>query len=302
MNDLPGGCASLDQLGLILASGEGARAFLQGQLTADFRHVSPTQGLLAAWCNPQGRVLFLMQVVERPEGFVLALPRVELARALKRLKMFVLRAKVVLEDLGDNWGVLGWSGTGCPPPACDVMAAAPWTTLTAGGLTACRLPGTTLRGWLLGPAEDLASWHAASGLPDLAQGHWWAADTALGLPRIEGVTSERFLPQQLNLDRLGVMSFDKGCYPGQEIIARLKYRGQIKARLRGGESTQAVTPGARLYRADAAPGQSVGEVVSVASFDGRTLFTAVVNLDVAGALHLDTPDGPVLTVGADPGD
>jgi hypothetical protein len=148
----------------------------------------------------------------------------------------------------------------------------------------------------------LAHWLSDSDLPDTSADDWWAEDTALALPRIEGASSERFLPQQLNLDRLGMMSFDKGCYPGQEIIARLKYRGQIKARLRSGEAAGEVSPGARLFQSNSGATQSAGEVVSVARLGDRTLFTAVVDLDVSGELRLNAPDGAPVTVSPDTGD
>ena len=131
---------------------------------------------------------------------------------------------------------------------------------------------------------------------------WWADDAALSLPRIEGASSERFLPQQLNLDRLGMMSFDKGCYPGQEIIARLKYRGQVKARLRSGETTATLASGARLFVPGTGSGQSVGEVVSATTLGERTVFTAVVDLEVSGELRANAPDGDPVRVSADSGD
>jgi len=282
------GYALLPNLGLIKVAGDDARSFLQGQFTADLRRITPTQGCLAAWCNPQGRVLFLVQLLGLDDGFLLVVPLSELERLLKRLRMFVLRAKVSLEDWSASWAVAGIAAEQAPAPVGDCPPEATGSTRA--------LPP------LLGPEAAVQHWLRESGLGAASADDWWADDAALALPRIEGASSERFLPQQLNLDRLGMMSFDKGCYPGQEIIARLKYRGQVKTRLRSGETTARLAPGARLFAPGNGSGQSVGEVVSVATLGEHTVFTAVVDLEVAGELRANAPDGDPVRVSADSGD
>jgi hypothetical protein len=296
------GYALLPNLGLIKVAGDDARNFLQGQFTADLRRITPTQGCLAAWCNPQGRVLFLVQLLGLDDGFLLVVPLSELERLLKRLRMFVLRAKVSLEDWSASWAVAGIAAEQAPAPVGDCLPEPTGSTRALPPLLAVRLPGATARCWLLGPEAAVQHWLSESGLGAASADDWWADDTALALPRIEGASSERFLPQQLNLDRLGMMSFDKGCYPGQEIIARLKYRGQVKARLRSGETTAKLAPGARLFAPGNGSGQSVGEVVSVATLGEHTVFTAVVDLEVAGELRANAPDGDPVRVSADSGD
>ena len=296
------GYALLPNLGLIKVAGEDARNFLQGQFTADIRRITPTQGCLAAWCNPQGRVLFLMQILAVDDGFLLVVPISGIERLLKRLRMFVLRAKVSLDDWSAVWSVAGIAAEQAPAPVGACLSEPAGSTRGLPPLLAVRLPGATARSWLLGPEAAVQHWLSTSGLGATNADNWWAEDAALALPRIEGASSERFLPQQLNLDRLGMMSFDKGCYPGQEIIARLKYRGQVKARLRSGETTARLVPGARLFAPGTVSGQSVGEVVSVTTLGERTIFTAVVDLEVAGELRANAPDGDPVRVSADSGD
>jgi folate-binding protein YgfZ len=296
------GYALLPNLGVIKVAGEDAQNFLQGQFTADLRRINPAQGCLAAWCNPQGRVLFLMQILAVDDGFLLVVPISEIERLLKRLRMFVLRATVSLEDWSAVWAVAGIAAEQAPAPVGLCLSEPVGSTRALPPLRAVRLPGATARCWMLGPEAAVQHWLSESGLVAANAGDWWADDAALALPRIEGASSERFLPQQLNLDRLGMMSFDKGCYPGQEIIARLKYRGQVKARLRSGETTATLASGTRLFAPRPASGQSVGEVVSVTTLGEHTVFTAVVDLEVAGELRANAPDGDPVRVSADSGD
>ena len=301
MSPTTAGKVVLPELGAVRVSGADASAFLQGQLTADLRRVSPTQAALAAWCNPQGRALFLMQLLGTADGFLLVLPADDIERFVKRLRMFVLRAKVTVDDLREQWAVAGIFGITEPAPA-QVIEAAAFTTASADGIYACRLPGAAPRTLVLGEASALQAWLTPLAVPPCGATDWWALDAQQAQPRIDATTAERFIPQQLNLDRLGMMSFDKGCYPGQEVIARLKYRGTVKARLRSGQAPFALSPGARLYAPGAGGGQSAGEVLNVVPVADGVVFTAVVDLNAVGTLHANTPDGPALTIAPDPGD
>lgn len=292
----------LPELGVVRVSGVDAQTFLQGQLTADLRKITPTRAALAAWCNPQGRALFLMPILGTAEGFLLVLPAADIERFVKRLRMFVLRAKASVEDLGERWAVAGVMGTDSRAPLAELAPAAPYTAAGGDGWRACRLPGEPPRVLLLGEAPAVTAWLESSALALITASDWAAQEVLSGQPRVDGATAERFIPQQLNLDRLGMMSFDKGCYPGQEVIARLKYRGQVKARLRAGTSPVELSPGTRLYAPGASGGQSAGEVLNVVPVAAGFVFSAVIDLNTAGELHAHTPDGPTLTVAPDPGD
>ena len=275
--------AMLETMGVVRVSGPDARAFLQGQLTADLRKLSPAAGALAAWCNPQGRVLFLAFLAMQGDDFLLFLPSSEIERCVKRLRMYVLRAKVTVTDLQAEWCVAGLL-------ANDAGDGAAFTSKPVAELLWLSLPGAGLS-LLAGPKADVEAWLAREAHLPVTELDWNARALEAGLPRVEGPTTERFLPQQLNLDRLGVMSFDKGCYPGQEVIARLKYRGQVRQRLRIGSSASALQPGQRLYRAEAGAGQNAGEVLQVVAVDGIWRCTAVIDIDCTEPLFAEAPGG-----------
>jgi folate-binding protein YgfZ len=275
----------LSTLAVLRVSGDDARPFLHGQFTADVKRLQAGRGRLAAWCTPKGRVLFLMHVLCVGDAFLLVLPAGELPALLKRLRLFVLRAKVQIEDLSPAWSIMGLAGDDALPVAAGQLRQAD------DGTFLYRLPGTCAAGYVVGAQADVqARWDRGSA-PVLDTAEWEALEIAAGLPRIEGTLAEHFLPQELGLEQLDGLHFDKGCYPGQEVIARLKYRGQVKSGLFRGTTSGELAPGDRLYRADASA--TVGEVLRVASLAEGTRVLAVVDFDAANApLHLRASDGP----------
>ena len=281
--------------GILQVSGPDARAFLQGQFTADLRPLDAARGTPTAWCNAQGRVLWVAWVLTLEEAVLLVLPREEIERLQKRLRLFILRAKVTLLDLSPTWSVLGIeSDSPQPAPLTELLTHAPGTIASADTLLAYRLPGSAPRALVLGPQAALEGFWTRSELPERTSTEWAARDIALGLPRIDASTSEHFLPQQLNLDQLNGVSFEKGCYPGQEIIARLKYRGQVKARLRAGQSAAQPTAGGKLYTLAGGTGRAAGEIVRTAKVDAGWVFSAVIDNKAENTLCLDSPTGPVV--------
>ena len=281
----PTGRSMLSTLGVLRVSGDDARPFLHGQFTADVKRLQAGRGRLAAWCTPKGRVLFLMHVLCVGDAFLLILPAGELPGLLKRLRLFVLRAKVQIEDLSPAWSIMGVAGDDALPVDAGHLRQADDGTLLY------RLPGTCAVGYVIGAQADVqARWDRGSA-PVLDTAEWEALEIGAGLPRIEGPLAEHVLPQELGLEQLDGLHFDKGCYPGQEVIARLKYRGQVKSGLFRGTTSGDLAPGDRLYRADASA--TVGEVLRVASLAGGTRVLAVVDFDAANApLHLRASDGP----------
>jgi len=279
------GRSMLSTLGVLRVSGDDARQFLHGLLTADMKRLQPGRGRLAAWCSPKGRVLFLMHVLCAEDAFLLVLPASELPALHKRLKLFVLRAKVLIEDPGTAWSVMGLVNDGSLPAEAGQLQKC------SDGTVLYRLPGAAAAGYLLGaqPAV-LARWNGSSAVV-LGAAEWEALEIGAGLPRIEGPLAEHFLPQELGLEQLDGLHFDKGCYPGQEVIARLKYRGQVKSGLFRGATSGEVAPGDRLYRGDASA--TVGEILRVATLPDGKRVLAVVDFDaVAAPLHLRANDGP----------
>jgi folate-binding protein YgfZ len=226
----------LTEQGVIQVEGADAREFLHAQLSNSVTDLGDQETRLAAWCTPKGRTLALMRVVPTTAGFLLLLDRSLIAYTLKRLKLFVLRSEVTLTDLTDEWAAIGLAGSealrfvgnqvGDLP---DEPESVTWTD----DLAVVRLPATEPRAMLLGPATAVVEqWHeAAKALAPTDNETWNLRLVRDGQPDITAATSDSFVPQMLNLQPLGGLSFTKGCYPGQEVVARLHYRGQLKRRV-----------------------------------------------------------------------
>lgn len=223
----------LDHLGLIRVSGPDARDFLQGQFSNDITQVSPAQTQLSSYSNPKGRILAVLRIFEYGDALYLQLPRKLVADTLARLRMYVLHAKVQLADASGELPGLGVSGDTAPnwlqSAGLPVSAAVDSAVAFAHG-SVFRVPGATLRFVI----------HATQAVLNdcLAMPHqhgdslaWRLQEIRAGLPAVYPETRELFIAQMLNLDTLGAINFKKGCYTGQEIIARLHYRGKTKQRL-----------------------------------------------------------------------
>jgi folate-binding protein YgfZ len=270
------------EVGTLRVAGPDAAAFLQGQLTADIRTLAPDSGQLAAWCSPQGRVIALMRLVPTEDGFLALMPRALAGDVAERLARFVLRARVRIEDASSTLAVAGLAGS-----TTGVLAG---LSLGEGSqVRLAQLPGPRcLAIGTPGPVAALRDrWPAA---PD---GAWDALAVSLGEPEVYPATSEAWVPQMLNLDLLGAVSFRKGCYPGQEIVARTQNLGRIKRRLFRYHLTGPGLPsaGSALLQG----GTKVGEVVRVASHRGRSELLAVVNLDACGTGLLAEEGGATCT-------
>jgi folate-binding protein YgfZ len=205
-------CARLNRYGLLSVSGQDAREFLHAQLTNDVRNLSPERARLAGWCSAKGRLLATMLVVPAPQGFLLQLARDLAPSVAKRLAMFVLRAKVKIADESEAWAQFGvWDA---PAPAA--------VTWDAGSVS---VPVAERRYLRFEPATALAR------VPNAQEEAWTVQEILAGRPLITAATQDRFLPQMVNLEQLDAVDFRKGCYPGQEIVARAQYLGQVKRRM-----------------------------------------------------------------------
>jgi folate-binding protein YgfZ len=269
----------------VLVRGTDAAIFLQGQLTNDLNHVGPARGQPAAYCTAKGRVLATLLVWPHEEGYVLRLPS-QLAQPIRqRLQKYVLRARVTIEDISSHVALLGVVGADSVPLLREEFGAAPETpyaVLCAGGVSAMALPGGRVE--LSLPRSDAPGlWErlSAAGCTPGAQPEWDLAAIAAGVASVGSATSEEFVPQMLNLELTGAIAFDKGCYPGQEIVARSQYRGEVKRRLYRFASAVAAAPGAQVLGPD---GSLAGSVVNVAadSHGGYELL-AVIATDLADA-------------------
>jgi len=234
--------AKLGQYGLLQVTGADARAFLHAQLTNDLEHLAPATARYAGWCTAKGRLLATFLVVPLPEGFLLQLARDLVPAVAKRLSMFVLRAKVKISDATGEWLQYGlWDAL----PGGDLSVRQARDRIEVGVDADRTLLMTRTPEDADTPAEE-----------------WALAEIRAGRPLIVLATQDQFVPQMVNLELAGGVDFKKGCYPGQEIVARTQYRGAVKrrmVRLRGA----ALRPGQDLY-SDDAPGQASGTVVNAA--------------------------------------
>lgn len=291
----------LDHLGVIQASGADAQAFLQGQLSNDIRELADSRFQISAYCNPKGRMLAQFFVIPDGDSFLLLLPRELLTATLQRLKMFVLRSQVSLEDVSEQRICLGLSNVDRQLLGDPVLPDVDYQLAGKPGVLAGKVPAPVARYLLVTTsAEAPAVWRALSAncrQAGAAVWHW--LDIQAGLPSVWLQTREEFVPQMLNLELINGVNFKKGCYPGQEIVARMHYLGKPKRRMYRLSLADAHTPapGTDIYAADGDE-QSAGKVVLAQPGPDGTELLAVVQVEKAttAQLHLGAKDGPLLTL------
>jgi tRNA-modifying protein YgfZ len=264
----------LPHLGILKFSGPDALSFLQGQLSNDTGRLAQQAPLFAAYSSAQGRVLSLIYLLPHSSGVAAILPRELLAPTLERLKKFVLRSKVKIEDAGETLVVAGYHGDDSLRAAGLPVPEAPGQYIEHQGVGIAGL-GRERRFWVIGPAAQ-SPFAAGGEAAARAEHDWRMADIRAGLPQIYAATSEIFVAQMLNLDLLDGISFTKGCYTGQEIIARTQHLGRIKRRLfrlQLPSGTWAVGQALRLR-----DGRD-GRLVEVLAGSGHAEALAVLNLE-----------------------
>jgi folate-binding protein YgfZ len=286
------GALRLTDWALLRAVGPDAAAFLQSQLTQDVLGLQRDRVRLAGYCSPKGRLLASMLVWRLDaDAFGLLCSADLAAPLLKRLSMYVLRAKCKVDDATAQWAIWGlvgtsserWLGDAAAAPGRVAQREAAWV------LSLQPAEGHTRR-LLVQPAQA-----AAPELPALDAAAWQRLEVMSGVPRITAATVEQFVPQMINLERVGGVDFQKGCYPGQEIVARSQYRGTIKRRMHLFATDGAADAGQELFHSDD-PSQPAGMVVNAANDTSGTRLLAEVKLSALehGTLHLGSASGPVL--------
>lgn len=285
------GAVRLEHWGVIRARGEDAVKFLQGQLTNDVASMNAGQARLAGFCSAKGRLQasFLMwksEATADPDIF-LACSASLLVPTLKRLSMFVLRARCKLSDASDECPVWGLVGDAVRPDL------SPWQAAASGdGGRTIRLPDATgcRRAVCTGTSAPAA-------VPPMPLDTWRWLEVCSAIPVVEAATVERFVPQMLNYELVGGVDFQKGCYPGQEIVARSQYRGTTKRRSFLFDSDAPCSPAQEVFHSGS-PGQPAGMIVNAAPRPAGSGFCALVEVKLEalsfGSLHLGGVDGPVL--------
>ena len=253
-------------MGVLAFRGPDSVRFLHSQLTADVTRIAPGAAMPAAWCNAQGRVLAVLWLLAVPDGVLALLPRTLAASTAEGLRRFVLRSRVTVGDESDRLQVAGL--------VCATEGELDGLALP-DGVALGRLPGD--RAWLVGP--DAPQEALRPGLASRSEAAWVALSVRRGEATVLPPTSGEWIPQMLNLDLIGAISFSKGCYPGQEIVARAHHLGRVKRRMARYHVIAGPLPasGQPLFIAD----EKVADVVITAPGDPAELL-AVVNLDALG--------------------
>ena len=287
------GVTRCDHLGVIRAVGEEAAKFLHGQLTHDVVLLDMQHARLASFCSPKGRMLASFVVIKHAADDIwLICDRSILPAALKRLSMFVMRAKAKLSDASEELAVWGLAGSAVPVD----LPVEPWSLATAAGdAPLVRLyPGEGVaRALRVAPADAPAPAGDA-----LSAENWAWLSVMSGVADITLPIVEAFVPQMLNHESIGGVNFQKGCYPGQEVVARSQFRGTLKRRAYRVASDEALSIGQDVFHNSDAE-QPCGMVAATAP-NPTGGWNAIVSLQTRftteGALHAGGPDGPLLSL------
>jgi folate-binding protein YgfZ len=284
------GAVPLAHLGVIRVLGEDAAAFLHGQLTQDFALLGLSQARLAAFCSAKGRMQASFVGFKRShDEILLVCSRDLLAATLKRLSMFVLRAKAKLSDASDAYQLVGLVGSAVPV----TLPPEPWSQWRDGEASVVRLypaEGLARALWL---APVAATAPVAEPMSDTLW-HW--LDVRSGVATLSQPVFEAFVPQMLNYESVGGVNFKKGCYPGQEVVARSQFRGTLKRRAYLAHGEMPLAPGQEVFHSSDAE-QPCGTVVQAAAHPEGG-FDAIVSMQTSaaaqGSLHAGSASGPAL--------
>jgi len=294
MTHVLNGVTPLTHLGIIRVEGDDAASFLQAQLTQDFSLLGMSEARLAAYCTAKGRMQASFIGIKRAPGDILLVcSRDILATTLKRLSMFVLRAKAKLRDATAEFDLYGLAGNAVAQVAAGL--AAPWSRVDIGQASIVSLypaDGQPRALWLAPAGHDVPS--AAA----LDHASWLWGEVRSGIAMVTAPVVEAFVPQMLNYESVGGVNFKKGCYPGQEVVARSQFRGTLKRRAYLAHAGSALQAGDEVFH-DSDPSQPCGVVVQAAGAPAGG-WDAIVSIQITaasgGKLALGTPQGAELSL------
>ena len=282
------GHCPLLHLGVIRAAGADAVAFLQGQLTQDVALLPAHGARLAAYCNAKGRMQASFIVLKPSEQeLLLVCLRDVLPALLKRLSMFVLRAKLKLSDASDEFTLLGLAG--------GDGTAAPWSCREEDGAHVVSLypgAGVPLALWLAPVTAPRPAAHLSGA--ELTPEQWQWLTVRSGIALVGQATFEAYVPQMLNYESVGGVSFKKGCYPGQEVVARSQFRGTLKRRAYLVHADGPLAAGQEVFLASDAE-QPCGTVAAAAPCPNGNGWDAMVSMQTSAAL---SDAGPLRAAGS----
>ncbi len=311
----PSGILAPQHWGLILAEGPDAGSFLQGQLTNDVLLLPLGQARFAGYCSAKGRLMASFVVLKiSAEKYLLACHQDLLQSTLKRLSMFVMRAKLKLTDVTAHYEMRGLLGNSADQACPALQSEVPWRAMQEGEghfikLHSAKNSGLTISRLLWLGLKDAPSSLAflSQSLPSVTESEWQLAEVLSGISRVQTATSEAFVPQMLNYESVDGVSFKKGCYPGQEVVARSQFRGTLKRRAFIVACHSPMQVGQEVFSADD-PEQACGTLASVAEYDSTPYpetakWWGIVSMQINAAsqvLHLGKPEGAELHLSALP--
>ncbi len=300
--------AHLTDTALIKVEGADNHTFLHNQFTNDLRLVNDQTSQLSSYCSPKGRMLALFRIYKQDDAYYMVMPKAIAEPTIKRLRMFVLMSKVTFTDISNETIHLGFSG----PQSAKRLQALVGEVTTAidgvsqhDGITIIQIPGPQPRFDLFGSTERLTTLQQKlmADAREVDNNQWRLLDIHAGLPTIQAETIDAFVPQMVNLQAINALNFKKGCYPGQEIVARMHYLGKVKRRmfLAHVESSTAPLPGAALFGPNNEQGleHKSGTVVSAQlNPEGGCDLLAVLEIEATenSTIHLQSATGPTITL------
>lgn len=290
---------TLSHEGILALRGPDANKFLQGQVTCNLNYLSDSQCSLGARCTPKGRMQSSFRIVSVTDGYLLAMANELLEAQLTDLKKYAVFSKSKLTDDSQDWLRLGLNGADDALRSLGLeLPADADSVVRHQELLALRLSDGRAELWVPAAQAEAVKAQLAAQLPEAPLNDWLLAQIRAGIGQVMGSTRELFIPQMINLQAVGGVSFKKGCYTGQEIVARMQYLGKLKRRLHRLElhDSQVPEPATALF--SSARASSVGEVVLAARSGTGVELLAVLQDEAAldGHIHLGSAEGSTLSV------
>ena len=296
----------LEHLCCYEVSGEDARSFLQGQLTNDIEAISESRGQLSSYCTPKGRMLAIFYICPTQNKYLIIIRKDIAESVMKRLQMFVLRSKVTIEPSSDDRVLFGVAGTSIDSILKVLNIASPekeYDVTSSENVLCMKIPGIVPRCMLIGDASLATTTTQLENDATATQSfsYWQWLDIVSGIPSVSASTQESFVPQMTNMELIDGVSFSKGCYPGQEIVARLHYLGNASRRMYRIEAhtDTEINPGDDIYLTATEPNQAIGNIVTaIKESTDKIAALAVLRIEAAqqNKLAIGSPDGIPATV------
>lgn len=297
----------LSHYGLIAAYGEEAETFLQGQFCNDVRKVDENNSQINGYCSPKGRLLSIFRIFKHKDTWLLLIPQELVEETLKRLRMFILISKITLGDADNAMVRIGFSGPNADTKLKEILGQVPEeinAVTHIDNFTVIRIAGPCPRFIILSEIDAIKDiWsklnvHAAP----VGMQPWGQLDVFAGIPQIYPQTIDTFVPQMVNMQAIDGVSFKKGCYTGQEVVARMHYLGKLKRRMYKAniKTDEPIIPGDPLYAEGDTSGQGTGKIVSAFPSDSGG-YDVLAVIQIASVekteIHLKNKNGPVLEWG-----